>query len=763
MTARINQARSALTKMFNSERYSRFTLQSEEEGGPHVEVKLSSDGIENDHVPDSMDESHGSPSYRAPPRDKYRNVCYLALGTLLIFVIGYLIGYVSHRSPQRPLVSCDPKLGVETEETEGGEEEVVEKSLDWSDINNLLGQKLNPEAFDKRLSEFARDDHEAGSDGDRVLGNRVFEGFKSLQMNPWTDIHYVQLQTQNSTQPNRVLIGSEEVGQPTGYLAYSARGTVKGQVVYANYGRREDLQELQNQNVELKNKVVLLRAGRLNFAEQVASVAELGASAVLIYPDPQDYDYQDTTELYGHVHLGSGDPYTPGFPSFNHTQFPPTRSSGLPSIPAQTITAQTAAQILKRMGGAEAPSFFTGRLPSVTYRLGGASDGESATVEVNNVLVTKELHNVFGIIKGFTDPDQYVVLGAQRDSWGPGYAKATVGTTLLMELARAVFEMVEHGGFRPRRSLLFASWSGGDYGSVGATEWLEGYLSSLNKKALTYVSLDGAVTGTGAFRASASPLLHTLLESTMKKVKNPIGSKKKSLYEDVAGDSLQTNVLRPMQLGDCAYPFLAFSGIPSLSFSFFSEGAKDYPYSNTFLDNKENLDRATNHRLSTMAVGAGQLAGQLALQLVHDHILRLDVAGYGTTLGKSVHSLRRQLFNATQSLSGNWLAFASGSYSRAVRRLQADVLNTDLNDAEACRFLNERIMTVEQSLLSPYVSPVQVPFRHVVFGLGPHTLGSLGALSDPDELHTQLALATWTLQGCANGLVGDVWELDNEI
>lgn len=28
-------------------------------------------------------------------------------------------------------------------------------------------------------------------------------------------------------------------------------------------------------------------------------------------------------------------------------------------------------------------------------------------------------------------------------------------------------------GFRPRRSLLFISWDGGDFGSVGATEWLE--------------------------------------------------------------------------------------------------------------------------------------------------------------------------------------------------------------------------------------------------------------------------------------------------
>ena len=34
---------------------------------------------------------------------------------------------------------------------------------------------------------------------------------------------------------------------------------------------------------------------------------------------------------------------------------------------------------------------------------------------------------------------------------------------------------------------------------------------------------------------------------------------------------------------------------------------------------------------------------------------------------------------------------------------------------------------------------------------------------DVDTFKTELALATWTLQGCANSLAGDVWSLDNEI
>lgn len=41
--------------------------------------------------------------------------------------------------------------------------------------------------------------------------------------------------------------------------------------------------------------------------------------------------------------------------------------------------------------------------------------------------------------------DRAVVLGAQRDAWGKGYTKATVGTSVLMQLAKVVREMVDKG------------------------------------------------------------------------------------------------------------------------------------------------------------------------------------------------------------------------------------------------------------------------------------------------------------------------------
>uniref|UniRef100_A0A4W5KUE1 Peptidase M28 domain-containing protein n=1 Tax=Hucho hucho TaxID=62062 RepID=A0A4W5KUE1_9TELE len=91
---------------------------------------------------------------------------------------------------------------------------------------------------------------------------------------------------------------------------------------------------------------------------------------------------------------------------------------------------------------------------------------------VYNTLTRVLLNNIFSSLEGRIEPDQYIIMGAQRDAWGPGAVKAGVGTAILLELARTFSNMVQNG-FHPRRSLLFVSWDAGDFGNVGATEWLE--------------------------------------------------------------------------------------------------------------------------------------------------------------------------------------------------------------------------------------------------------------------------------------------------
>ncbi|XP_061093887.1 transferrin receptor protein 1-like [Conger conger] len=783
MESTMGQARSAISKILCGEErsYTRFNLAQNMEGdNSQVEMKLSTDGDEE--APNSAAQNHAQNTYSRQPKRPSKNLAFIVIGIFLIFIIGFLIGYLTNYRQEADSDHCTP-VTTEASTWEGPKEEVVPE-LDWSDIRSLLQDRLTAERFSSRLSDLSQSNHEAGSEGDELLANIVHQAFETYDMSPWNDEHFVKIQIPPSDSSNEVLFGEEQIGIPKGYLSYSATGTKEGRVVYVHYGELGDFENVTGTGIDLTGAVVLLRAGKISFAEKVANAAKLKAAAVLIYPDPADYTFEPSTELYGHVHLGSGDPYTPGFPSFNHTQFPPVKSSGLPEILAQTITANMAAKIVRKMGGLNAPSSWSEGSFVSMYKLGGEND--TITVRVNNVLTERRIHNVFGAIKGFMDSDRYVVIGAQRDSWGPGYAKSTVGTSILLELAHAISDMVKNGDFRPRRSIVFASWSAGEYGSVGATEWLEGYLTSLGLKAFSYINLDGALTGHQTFKAAASPLLYKLVQNTMREMKSPIGEKpgEKSLYEQVAGSDWEQAVMVPMQQDDSAYPFLAFSGIPSVSFRFADlRGSGEYPYFGTVLDTKEKLDYATDHRTAQLAASAAQFAGQMALRLVHDHLLRLDVDRYVRHFRLFVAKVNRRVYQLKQSggvsgtqmeaLSVEWLKSAVGSYSRAATDLAVDIQNSDLSDVEMCRTINDRIMRVEANLLSPYVSPKDTPFRHIKFGSGSHTmealLDHLNAIrerspdSDTDLFRNQFALATWTIQSCANNLAGDVWAMNNEI
>ncbi|KAK7118485.1 hypothetical protein R3I94_022097 [Phoxinus phoxinus] len=765
MAGTIDQAKMKFSRIVNSRSYTRFSQSQNPDGdSSRVVVKLSveseeeeMDGTEQGNV--QRDEYMRS-SVSAPLNMRRILVC---VGVILtVFCVGLLSGYYVHRKSESPSCSLENSEVQENQDVNYASA----PSMDWSDIVKLLNDKLSSENIKKKLSENNQRDRCAGSSGDNKLGDTIHDLFTELKMDTWVDDHYVKLQYPSSSKPNKVLFGSDEIGSPKGFLAYSETGSKEGRVVYANYGELADLQTVQNEyKVNLNGSVVLMRTGKISLAQKVMNAAKMGAVAALIYPDQA---VSEDTELYGHVHLGSGDPYTPGFPSFNHTQFPPVKSSGLPGILAQTITNKMAKKIIAKMEE-------NVKSNNSNYKVGQETD--KVTVAVNNNLVDTQIHNVFGVIKGYVDPDRYVVIGAQRDSLSWGYAKSTVGTTLLMELARAFTEL-KKDGFKPKRSIVFASWTAGDFGNVGVTEWLEGYLASLDRKAFTYISLDGVVTGEGSFRASASPLLHTLLQKTLKKVKD-IGSNSTLLQK--FGGSLSP-LLTTMQMDDAAYPFLAFSGIPSVSFSFVSSQATtDYEYFGTDRDDKNTLDHVTSQKVVDLSLLAAQVAGQMALRLVHDHILKLlDVTTYGNVITNHVDaiisrvdSLKSDKVDKIESLSTKWLNEAKSSFGRAADSLTIDIKGSDQDDIEMCRIINNRIMKVEHNFLSPYVSLREIPFRHVFFGNGWQTATDLEkylddvhaqkASFDIDQVLNKFALLTWTIQSCANDLAGDIWSLDNQI
>ncbi|XP_078524251.1 transferrin receptor protein 1 [Lissotriton helveticus] len=784
----MDQARSAISNMFSGEplSYTRFSLARQTDGDSHVELKMAEDE-ENNHTMNDHTLHHKT----VPPRTRSRAFCFFFVGAALIFLIGFLIGYLSYRgrmvaAPQctNGAAACPSSPSTDSlmklDEEEPVKEDPEPPMIYWSDLKKMLSDSLKAATFLPNIRKVSSSAHEAGSQQDEDLASYIHDQFTQFSMDKvWYDEHYVALQSAGS-QPNTVLLVGkagekmESVDSPS-YVAYSAKKTAIGKPVYAYYGRKEDFLELEKKGVGVQGCIIIVRAGMNSFAEKVAVAESLNAAGVLIYPNPSDYrdsankEYKDL-ELYGHAHQGTGDPYTPGFPSFNHTQFPPAKSSGLPGIPVQTITAGAAQRLLRLTEVGDCPSEWLAF--ESPCRMGASNTSDTfIKLDVRNEVIQKKILNVFGMIKGFEEPDRYVVIGAQRDARGNGAAKSGVGTSILLQLVQSMASLTS-GGFKPRRSIVFATWSAGEYGAVGATEWLEGYLNMLNLKAFAYINLDAVVQGAGDFKVSASPMFYSLLEKTMNEVNDPL-NQDRSIYTMVGGSISDwvTSIASPLTMDNAAYPFLASSGIPAVSFSF-QKTNKLCSILNTNKDTLENLQRCILN-LESLCRAAAEVAGQMIVRLTHDHELPLDYERYTDEILSFVKDLRQYRQDLTgMGLSLQWIFSARGDFNRATSTLKNDFANSDLEDHTLCRLMNDRVMKVENHFLSPYVSPKDVPFRHIIYGFGNHTLSAMldhvrllktnKNLFDEGLFKNQLALATWTIQGAANALAGDIWDIDNE-
>lgn len=698
-----------------------------------------------------------------------KSLCVKILAVILLFFIGFVIGYLSHKGPvaatqEARVDGVNQEMGAE--EDNGAMESYSEDSpsvLYWSDLKPMLDKRIELLRFQTSIKNLCGSTREAGSVNEESLAAVIDGEFTKMGLDKvWNDEHYVTLHDKGSSNKVQLFKSGtlEATFEPTSYVAYSPKGLVTGNLVYGHYGRPQDFRALQSSNINMTGVLVLLRSGQISFAEKVRNAELARAAGVLIYPDPSDFTFpsdlvQDIEAPFGHAHFGTGDPYTPGFPSFNHTQFPPSRSSGLPGIPVQSLSSRDGKSLLGKLDKEGCP---------LDWDVGCKLKNQyTVKLEVDNVLAEKRILNVFGVIKGFDDPDRYVVVGAQRDSWSMGVAKSVVGSSVLLEVARVITQLVKEDRYKPRRSIVFASWSAGDFGAVGATEWLEGYLSTLHLKTISYISLDGAIQGGGLLQVSGSPLMYTMILKTLKEVSDP------SANGDVSLARASKNLIRPLTMSDSAYPFLAYSGVPSVSFSFIKNN-KPYAYLGTTQDTFENFQKLVD--VDSMCRAVANLAAQIILRLTHDHRLPLDYVKYKEELRKiafDLHAKKAQINGLGLTL--DWINSASGDFSRAATTLQNSFDSSDVENRPFLRSLNDRVMKVEHSLLSPYVSPKDSPFRHILYGYGNHTVQALkDHLSlimdetrfDKDAFKNQLALLTWTVQGAANALAGEIWEIYNE-
>ncbi|XP_030125051.4 glutamate carboxypeptidase 2 isoform X4 [Taeniopygia guttata] len=643
-------------------------------------------------------------------------------------------------------------------------------------------------------------------------------GLDSVQL-----VHYdVLLSYPDNTKPNYISIIDEHGNEvfntslseppPPGYeavrdvvppySAFSAQGVPEGELVYVNYGRTEDFFTLEREmGINCTGKIVIARYGKIFRGNKVKNAELAGAKGIILYSDPADYcapgvePYPNGWNLPGGgaqrgnvLNLnGAGDPLTPGYPAKEYAyRLDKTSGVGLPKIPVHPIGYHDAESLLRNMGGQAPPhSSWKGNL-NVSYNIGPGFTGNYSTRKVkmhihsNNEV--RRIYNVIGTIRGTVEPDRYVILGGHRDSWVFGGIDPQSGAAVVHEIVRS-FGKLKNKGWRPRRTVIFASWDAEEFGLLGSTEWAEENAKVLQARGVAYINADSSVEGNYTLRVDCTPLMYSLVYSLTKKIPSPDeGFEGKSLYESwykKNPSSEYKEVPRINKLGS-GNDFEAFfqrlgiaSGRARYSKNWNVAKYSSYPVYHSVYETYEIVEQFYDPTFKNHLTVA-QVRGGLVFELANSVVLPFDCRDYASAVSNYAHIIYNLSRNheeelATYNVSFDALFSAVKNFTEVAASFHERLQQIDLNNLLAVRSLNDQLMFLERAFIDPLGLPGRPFYRHVIFAPSSHNKyagesfpGIYDAMFDIEskadqheaweEVKRQISIAAFTVQAAADTL-----------
>jgi N-acetylated-alpha-linked acidic dipeptidase len=518
----------------------------------------------------------------------------------------------------------------------------------------------------------------------------------------------------------------------------SGSGDLTAEAVYANYGRIEDYDQLAARHIDLHGKIVLVRYGANFRGVKVYLAEQRGAAGVLIYSDPQDDGY-GKGEVYPEgpwrpatgVQRGSvqfifkypGDPQTPGVASTlklpDSARLPANKTGNQPHIVSIPIGYGDAAPILQAMKGPVAPQEWQGGLP-FRYRLGPG--GVKVHLISRQDYRVRTIWDVIGKVKGKEFPDEWVIAGSHHDAWVYGAVDPGSGGASMLEAVHGIGALLKQG-WRPKRTLVFASWDAEEEGLIGSTEWVEDHAKEL-EHAVAYFNTDMAVSGP-EFAASAVPSLKRFLRELTRSVFSPLGG---SVYQQwsvaSAGDDARREAADSaegkgeVKVGDLGSgsdftPFFQHAGVPSTDI----ESSGPYGVYHSVFDNYawfvQNADPHFKY-LQQMA----RVFGLEALRMADADALPYDYAAYAREIATSLEAAKRRAAeDRVGPLDFGPALAASARLTAAAGRVYALQTAATGNLAR----LNRALRQTETAFLSDAGLPGRPWYKHTVFAPGERT------------------------------------------
>ena len=477
------------------------------------------------------------------------------------------------------------------------------------------------------------------------------------------------------------------------YYIYGPDGDVTAPLVYVNFGLRDDYSELAQLGVSVKDKIVIARVGGLWRGGKVELAAEHGAKAILIYSDPREDGYfVDETYPRGPartpdgVQRGSilngkyaGDPTTPLAPSVSGARRLSVQSpeSSLARIPALPLSYSDAEGFLKALGGQVVPESWRGALP-ITYRTGPSDASVHLKIKYKWDYIT--LYNVIAKLRGTVWPDELVIRGNHHDGWVFGAQDPHSGHSSMLEEARMIGVLYK-SGWRPKRTIIYASWDAEEQGTIGSTEFVEEHAAQLQTKAVAYLNTDvlGAgpleADGASSFARFASDIAATIVDpnsgvSALERAKITSAA---NIYETPSTGSSgssgnrgrifdsEHNRLRlgPPGYGSDHHTFVSYAGVASMNLGFGGEDSIGAYH--TAYDNYTWFTRFNDPGFRYLKASA-ELNGVAVLRLADAGILPMEFDATADAIGEQLKGLE-DLYQEVRSRAqrGN-TAVRSGAY-----------------------------------------------------------------------------------------------------
>ncbi len=529
----------------------------------------------------------------------------------------------------------------------------------------------------------------------------------------------------------------------------SPSGDVEADVVYANYGTPDDFDKLEKMKVDVRGKIVLVRYGQNFRGVKVFVAQERGAAGVIIYSDPSDDGWRRGDKYpdgpwrpdtgvqrgsVGYMFEFPGDPTTPGVASIptlpDSQRISPQQSLQMPKIPVTPLSYHDVWPVLQHLSGPDSPRDWQGALP-FTYHVGPGPS--KVKMHLRQDYQFRTLWDVIGRVEGREVPDEWVVAGNHRDAWVYGAVDPNSGTSAMLESVHGVAELLKTG-WRPKRTLIFASWDGEEEGLIGSTEWVEQHEAQLSNAA-AYFNMDVAVSGP-KFGASAVPSLKQFLRDVTKVVPSPKGG---TVYEawqkggqpdapstqsptEAIGDSRRTpaaQVKGDVPVGDLGSgsdytAFLQHLGIPSTDVS--SSGP--YGVYHSVFDNFAWFKKYGDPDF-TYEQQMARVFGLEAVRMADADVLPYDYEEYAKEIASYLDAAHKR---AEDKFGEHGLDFhAVDAAAHRFETAGVRILAKQKNPPQDATRLNQALRGAERAMLDPLGLPHRPWFRHMIYAPGEYT------------------------------------------